>query len=109
MHYLYLIIAICTEVIATSALKKSEAFTKLVPSLIVIVGYSASFYLLSLTLKHMKVGIVYAVWSGLGIVLVTIVGVFYFKQRVDLAGFLGLGLIIAGVVVLNVFSNVQTH
>ena len=109
MQYVYLIIAICAETVATTALKMSEAFTRLVPSIVVVIGYSVSFYLLSLCLKSMKVGVVYALWSGLGIVLITIIGIFYFKQRLDVAGILGMGLIVAGVIVLNVFSNVQAH
>ncbi|MBN1589617.1 MAG: multidrug efflux SMR transporter [Pirellulales bacterium] len=109
MHYLYLIIAICAETVATSALKMSEEFTRPLPSLVVVVGYSASFYLLSLCLKTMKVGFVYAVWSGLGIVLISIIGVFCFKQRVDAAGLIGIVLIVVGIVVLNAFSNIQAH
>lgn len=109
MPYVYLIIAVGVETIATTSLKMSESFTKLVPSLVTILGYAISFYLLSLCLKTMKVGFAYAMWSGLGIVLITIIGVIAFKQKIDLAGMLGMGLIIAGVVVLNVFSNVQAH
>ncbi|MBN2217093.1 MAG: multidrug efflux SMR transporter [Pirellulales bacterium] len=109
MPHLYLILAICAETIGTSALKTCHGFTRLVPSLVVVAGYSTSFYLLSLCLRTMKIGFVYAVWSGLGIVLISIIGVFYFKQRIDPAGLLGLGLIIAGVVVLNVFSDIQAH
>jgi len=109
MPYLYLLIAICTETIATSALKTSESFTKLLPSLIVVAGYATSFYLLSLCLKTMKVGFVYAVWSGLGIVLISLAGILFFKQRIDLPGIIGMALIVAGVVVLNAFSNIQAH
>ena len=109
MHYLYLLVAICTETVATSALKMSESFTRLVPSLVVVVGYAASFYLLSLCLKTMKVGFVYAIWSGLGIVLISIIGICFFKQRIDLAGVIGMGLIVAGVVVLNAFSSIEAH
>ncbi|HLA83683.1 MAG TPA: multidrug efflux SMR transporter [Thermoguttaceae bacterium] len=107
MHYLYLLIAICTETIATSALKMSHSFTRLGPSVAVIVGYSISFYLLSLVLRTMKVGMAYAIWSGLGMVLISVIGIVFFKQRIDLPGVLGIALIIAGVVVLNVFSNLQ--
>ena len=82
MHYLYLLVAICAETLATSALKMSESFTRLVPSLVVVVGYAASFYLLSLCLKTMKVGFVYAIWSGLGIVLISIIGIFMRKKRI---------------------------
>jgi small multidrug resistance pump len=109
MPYLYLLAAICAETIATSALKMSESFTRLVPSLVVVAGYSTSFYLLSICLKTMKLGYVYAIWCGLGIVLISLIGVFFFKQRIDLPGILGMALIVAGVVVLNVFSNVRTQ
>jgi len=109
MQYLCLFIAICTETFATTALKSCESFTRLVPSLVVVAGYSVSFYLLSICLRTMKIGLIYAVWSGLGIVLVSIIGVFYFKQRLDLAGIIGIGLIVAGVVVLNAVSAVESH
>ena len=109
MQFLLLFIAVCTETIATSALKTSESFTRLVPSLIVIAGYGISFFLLSICMRTMKVGTVYAIWSGLGIVLISIIGIVYFKQRLDLAGVIGMCLIVAGVVVLNAFSNIQAH
>ena len=109
MAYSYLAIAIIAEVIATSALKASEEFTKVVPSLIVIIGYGASFYFLTHVLKTIPVGVTYATWSGLGIVLVTIAGVILYKQTPDLPAVLGMGLIIAGVVVINVFSKTVGH
>ena len=109
MAYSYLAIAIIAEVIATSALKASEEFTKLVPSLIVIIGYGASFYFLTHVLKTIPVGVTYAIWSGLGIVLVTIVGVILYKQTPDFPAVLGMGLIVAGVVVINVFSKTVGH
>lgn len=108
-NWLLLTAAIILEVIATSSLKSSEGFTKLVPSMLVLIGYGAAFYLLSLTLKSIPVGVAYAIWSGLGIVLVTLVAWFMHGQRVDFWGALGLGLIIAGVVVLNLFSKTSTH
>jgi small multidrug resistance pump len=109
MAYLYLAVAIVAEVAATSALKASEEFTKLVPSLIVIVGYVISFYLLTRVLRTIPVAITYAVWAGLGIVLVTVVGAFLYKQIPDVAAVLGMGLIIAGVVVIHVFSKTIGH
>jgi small multidrug resistance pump len=109
MSYLYLTIAIVAEVIATSALKASEGFTNLIPSLIVTVGYGVAFYFLSLVLKTIPVGIAYAIWSGLGIVLISIIGLVLFQQKLDLAAIIGMGLIIAGVVVINVFSTSVSH
>lgn len=105
MAYLYLIIAIIAEVAATSALKASEEFTRLLPSLIVIVGYAASFYFLTLVLRSLPLGITYAIWSGIGIVLVTIVGTVYYKQSVDLPALIGMGLIITGAAIIHVFSK----
>ena len=107
--YLLLAVAIVAEVVATSALRASDGFSRLVPSVIVVIGYGISFYLLSLTLKSLPVGIVYAVWSGTGIVLITVVAALLFKQIPDLPAVLGMGLIVAGVVVLNVFSKVSAH
>ena len=109
MVKLYLFLAIIAEVIGTSALKPSEGFTKLVPSGIVVVGYGIAFYLLSLVLKSLPVGIVYAIWSGVGIVLITIVGVFAFKQTLDTPAIIGMSLIVAGVVVINLFSKTMIH
>ena len=109
MAYLYLSIAIVAEVIATNALKASEEFTKLVPSLIVVVGYGAAFYFLALVLKVIPVGIAYAIWAGMGIVLVAIVAAIVFKQVPDLPAIIGMLLIISGVVVINVFSQTITH
>ena len=109
MGYLYLAIAIIAEVIATSALKASEGFSKLIPSVIVIVGYGVAFYCLSLVLKTIPVGVAYAVWSGLGIVLISLIGLVAFGQKLDLAAIIGLLLIVSGVVVINVFSNTIGH
>jgi small multidrug resistance pump len=102
-------LAIVAEVIGTTALKASESFTRLAPSLVVVVGYGVAFYCLSLVLKTVPVGVAYAVWSGLGIALITLVAFVVYGQRIDLAGVLGMGLIIAGVVVLNVFSKSSAH
>ena len=105
MNWLLLGIAIVTEVIGTSALKSAEGFTRLLPSVIVIVSYSISFYLLSLCLRSIPVGVVYAVWSGVGIVLLALIGAFYFNQTLDKPAVIGVSLILSGVVVINLFSN----
>jgi small multidrug resistance pump len=105
----WLVIAIIAEVIATSALRASNGFTRLVPSVIVVAGYGLAFYGLSLTLRNIPVGIVYAVWSGVGIVLITLVAMALYRQMPDLPAVFGLGLIVAGVVVLNLFSKMQAH
>ena len=109
MPYIYLTVAIIAEVAATSALKASNEFTKLVPSLIVIVGYGASFYLLTLVLRTMPVAITYAIWSGAGIVLVAMVGVLLYKQIPDIPAVIGMGLIVAGITTINVYSKTITH
>ncbi|WP_303014320.1 multidrug efflux SMR transporter [uncultured Bacteroides sp.] len=107
--YLILLLAIIFETIATSYLKQSEQFTKLLPSIITILGYAAAFYCLSIVLKSIPVGIAYAIWSGVGIILIALIGFFVFKQHLDLPAIIGLGLIIAGVVVINVFSHSISH
>jgi small multidrug resistance pump len=107
--YLYLGIAILSEVIATSALRASDGFSRLMPSVIVIVGYVISFYFLSLTLKVIPVGIAYAIWSGTGIVLISSVAWLFFGQKLDAAALIGIGLIMAGVIVINAFSNSAAH
>ncbi len=111
MHpgYIYLGIAIVCEVIATSALKASDGFSRLLPSVVTAIGYAAAFYFLSLTLKTIPVGIAYALWSGVGVVLIAIIGVVAFQQRLDLPAYVGLGLIIAGVLVLNLLSKTTSH
>ncbi len=109
MPYVYLVIAIVSEVTATTALKASVGFTKLVPSIIVVIGYSISFYAFALCLKSIKVGAAYAIWAGVGIVLIAIFGIIIHKETLDLAACLGIGLIVAGVVVLNVFSSITVH
>jgi small multidrug resistance pump len=105
MAYVYLAIAIAAEVAATSALKAAEEFTRFVPSLIVVVGFAVAFYFMMLTLRTIPVGITYAVWSGLGIVLVAIIGSIVYKEIPDIPAMIGMGLIVAGVVVINVFSK----
>ena len=107
MGYWYLIIAIIAEVLATSALMHSEGFSRLLPSLIVVVGYGTSFYFLSLVLQTIPIGVAYAVWGGLGIALITIVGAVFYGQKMDLPGFLGITLIISGVVMLSLFSSMK--
>ena len=105
MGYLYLAIAIITEVTATSALRESDGFSRLGPSMVVMVGYCASFYFLGLVLKTIPIGVAYAIWAGLGIVLITIVGAVAFGQKMDLPAIIGIAMITFGVVVLRVFSN----
>lgn len=107
--YAYLGTAIVAEVIATSALKASDSFTRLWPSLITVLGYALAFYCLSHTLKTIPTGVAYAIWSGVGIVLISIVGWLWLGQRLDAPALLGLGLIIAGVLVINLFSRTVAH
>ncbi|AZP12451.1 DMT family transporter [Undibacterium parvum] len=109
MNWLILSIAIIAEVIATSALKASEGFTRLLPSLLVAVGYSISFYCLSLTLKVIPVGVTYAIWSGVGVVLVSLAGWYLYGQALDLASVIGIALIVCGVMVLNLFGKMSVH
>jgi len=104
MHWTYLAIAIVSEVIATSALKASDGFTRLIPSLVVVVGYVVAFYCLSLTLRALPVGIVYAIWSGVGIVLISLVGYLLFGQTLSSVALLGMAFIAVGVIILNVFA-----
>ena len=109
MTFIYLVLAVVAEVVATSALKASDGFTRLWPSLLVVFGYGLAFYLLGLALRVLPVGVAYAIWAGLGIVLVTLVGMVIFGERPDLPGVLGLVLIVSGVVVLQVFSKMSVH
>ena len=109
MTFVYLILAIVAEVIATSALKASVGFTRPLPSLLVVGGYGVAFYLLSLVLRTLPVGITYAIWAGLGIVLVTLVGIMVFGEKPDLPAVFGISLIVAGVVTLQVFSKMNVH
>ena len=103
--WLYLTLAILSEVTATSFLKSSDGFTKLLPSVIVVVGYCLAFYFLSLTLDTIPIGVAYAIWSGVGIASLAVISVLFFDQKIDTAAVFGMGLIIAGVVVLRVFSE----
>jgi small multidrug resistance pump len=105
MHKIHLLVAILSEVIATTALKASDSFTKPWPSLIVVIGYGMAFYFLSLCLKMMSIGVVYAIWSGLGIVLLALIGTVVYKQTLDLAAWVGITLIVLGVVVLSLYSK----
>lgn len=105
-HLAFLLLAIVFEIIGTSLLKVSEQFTKLIPTSISIVSYIIAFYLLSLSLKTLPVGIAYAIWSGVGIVFISLIGYFHFKQALDTAAIIGIALIVVGVLVVNVFSKV---
>ncbi len=111
MHlaYVYLVIAILTETIGTTALQASQQFTRLWPSILVVLAYGASFWFMALALKFMPVGLVYAIWSGLGIVFIAMIGFIVFQQRLDLPAVLGIGMIIAGILVIQLFSNTTTH
>ena len=108
-YWLYLAIAIISEITATSSLKASEGFTKLLPSMAVVIGYGLSFYFLSLTLKVIPIGITYAIWAGLGIVLLAIVGWVFYGQKLDTAAIVGIGFILAGVLIMNLFSKTVSH
>jgi len=107
MVYIYLAIAIVAEVTATTALKASDEFNNPIPSIIVVVGYSISFYFLATVLRTLPVGVTYAIWSGLGIVLVALVAVVAFRQVPDTPAILGMALIVSGVLVINLFSNLS--
>ena len=109
MSWTLLAIAIVAEVIATSALKASDGFSRLLPACLTVAGYAIAFYLLAIALKTIPVGIAYAVWSGAGIVAIALIGYLVFGQALDIAGFIGIGLILAGVLVLNVFSKSGGH
>ena len=109
MHWLYLAIAIVAEVVGTSFLKASAGFTKPVPSIMVVLGYGLAFFFLSLTLEKIPVGIAYAVWSGAGVTLIAAIGWLFLGQKLDAAAIVGMGLIVAGVVVLNLFSKTAAH
>lgn len=107
--YLILLLAIVSEVIATTALKFSQGFTKLIPSIVVTIGYGLSFYLLSIALKSMPIGVAYAIWSGVGLVLTVIVGIILWRETLDWARALGILLILLGIFFINVVSKVSTH
>ncbi|MEE4187375.1 MAG: SMR family transporter [Roseobacter sp.] len=108
-HYIFLTLAVLFETIGTTALQASQQFTRLGPTLVVVVAYGLAFYLLGLTLKYMPVGVVYAIWSGLGIVFIAGIGFVVFGQRLDLPAIIGLGLIIAGILVIHLLSNSTQH
>ncbi len=109
MHWIYLVIAIISEVAATSALKAAEGFTRWQPSLVVVIGYASAFYFLSLTLDAIPLGVAYALWSGVGVALISLVAWVLYHQSLDLGGIAGISLIVAGVVVLNIFSKSAPH
>lgn len=109
MPYLYLAIAIISEVVAITALKASDEFSKLFPIVIVVIGYGLSFYFLSLILKYIPLGIAYAIWAGVGIALITIIGIIIYKQVPDLAAIIGMLFIITGVAIINIFSKTISH
>lgn len=109
MHYVFLLIAIVAEVIATSALKQSDGFSRLGPSLVTACGYALAFYCLSLALRHISTGVAYAMWSGIGIVLITLVAWWWRGERLDMPALAGMALIILGVLVMNLFSRSGAH
>jgi small multidrug resistance pump len=109
IHYIYLFIAVAAETIGTSALQASQQFTRLVPSLIVVIGYGFAFYFMGLALKYMPVGIVYAIWSGLGIVFIAAIGFVVFGQKLDLPAIIGLAMILSGILVIHIFSSSSGH
>lgn len=109
MHFAYLAIAIAAEIMATSALKSAEEFTRLWPSLLVILGYVTAFYFLSLSLRAISVGIAYAIWSGVGIVAIAIIGWLAYGERLDPPAIIGIGLILAGCIVINLLSKAAVH
>ncbi|MBC15631.1 multidrug resistance protein; DLP12 prophage [Pseudodesulfovibrio profundus] len=109
MGYVYLAIAIVAEVVGTTAMQASEGFTKPIPSIVVVVGYGVAFYFLSLVLRTIPMGIAYAIWAGLGIVLIALTGVVLYKQTLDVPAMIGMGLIVAGVAIINIFSRTTPH
>ncbi len=109
MTYVYLFVAVVFEVIGTAALQASQQFTKPLPLVLTAIGYIAAFYFLSLTLKTMPVGIAYAIWSGLGVILISLIGWIWFRQMLDAPALIGIALIIAGVATINLFSKTAAH
>lgn len=109
IHYLYLLLAIVAETIGTTALQASQQFSRFVPSCIVVVSYGTAFYLLAMALRFMPVGIVYAIWSGLGIVFIALIGYLMFGQKLDFPAMIGLAMIIAGILVIHLFSGSANH
>lgn len=108
-NYIYLLVAILFEVVATTALKETHGFTRPMPSLVAIAGYGLAFYFLALTLRAMPVGVVYAIWSGAGIVFITAIGWVWFRQALDVPALIGMGFIMAGVLIINLFSRTVMH
>ncbi|MEP2889398.1 DMT family transporter [Tateyamaria sp.] len=108
-HYIYLIIAVIAETIGTTALQASDQFTRLWPSVLMVIAYGFAFYFLGIALKYIPVGIAYALWSGLGIVLIALIGFAVFGQVLDIAALVGLSMIIGGIVVIQMFSSSATH
>lgn len=109
MKWIFLLIAISGELVGTSALKSAEGFTKIGPSIVSVLGYVVAFYFLSLTLKDIPVGIAYALWSAIGIILVSIIGYFMYDQKLDTPAMIGIGFIVVGVVIMNLFSKSISH
>lgn len=105
LHYLHLGLAIIFEIIATSALKASEGFTQWLPAVVAIFGYIAAFYFLALALRGIALGVAYAIWSGVGIVLLAVIGLLLYDQKLDVPALLGISLIMSGVIVLQLFSH----
>jgi small multidrug resistance pump len=108
-NWLYLVVAVVSETVATSSLKASEGFTRPLPSALVVIGYGAAFYFLSLTLRVIPVGIAYAIWSGLGVILISLTGWLLFGQKLDAPAMIGMALIVSGVIIMNVFSSNSAH
>lgn len=104
-YWVLLSLAVVSEVIATSALKSSEGFSKLGPSIVVMIGFASATYFLSLTLKVIPVGVAYAVWAGMGIVIISLIGRFFFNQHLDMPAYIGIGFILVGVIIMRVFSQ----
>lgn len=109
LHYIFLIFAIIAETIGTTALQASQQFTRFWPSVLVVIAYGLSFYLLAQTLRVMPVGVVYAMWSGLGIVMIAAIGYVVFGQRLDLPAVIGIGMILCGILVIHLFSKTSPH
>ena len=108
MHWIYLTIAICAEVAGTSALKASDGFTRVLPSVVVVISYGLAFAMLSQALRIFDLAVAYAIWSGAGIAAIALVGLWVYGQKLDLAGIIGIGMIVGGIVVVQLFSN-STH
>jgi small multidrug resistance pump len=108
-NYGYLVIAIIFEVLATTALKETHGFTRLLPSLVTVTGYALAFYFLSLTLRIMPVGVVYALWCGAGIILITAIGWVWFRQTLDMPALIGMGFIMVGGGIINLYSKTLVH